>query len=87
MFAAHPQNSSEPSERIQFSFFSGRVDDFSDDFISVSRELASRKHEVRSFIRTPETVIRGSLRKGARVTVAFTHVDGGYVAHRVIIRG
>ena len=87
ILAARPQDPPVASTRIEFSFFSGRVDEFNDESISVSRELASRKHEVRTFVRTPETVIKGSLKKGAKVTVAFTRVDGSLVAHRVLIRG
>lgn len=87
LLVARPQETPVPVKRVEFSFFSGRIDEFSDESITVSRELASRKHELRMFVRTPETVIKGDLRKGAKVTVAFTTVDGNHVAHRVMIRG
>lgn len=84
---ARPQETPVPVKRVEFSFFSGRVDEFSDDSITVSRELASRSYEQRTFVRTAATVIKGTLKKGAKVTVAFTTMDGHHVAHRVMIRG
>lgn len=84
--AAYQQDATDNGPRLEYQFFSGRVDDFTDASLTVSRELASRKHEVRSFVRTSETFIKGELKKGVKVTVAFTTVDGSHIAHRVLIR-
>ena len=83
---ARAQDTSESSRTLELSFFSGHVEDFTAEMLSVSRELASRKREQRTFLRTPETVIRGSLKKGVKVTVAYTAADGTFTAHRVQVR-
>ena len=84
--AARPQEPQDPPKAAELRFFSGRVEEVTGESISVSRELASRKHEVRTFVRTADTIVSGALKKGAKVTVAFTTVDGNHVAHRVIVR-
>ena len=68
-------------------FFSGRIEDYCEDSITVSRTLASRDPEVRTFAINGEPSVRGELRRDARASVNYVATGGAYVARRILVRG
>jgi len=68
-------------------FFSGRIEDYCAESITLSRTLASREPVVRTFSINGETSVRGDLRRGVRASVNYVVTDGSYIARRILVRG
>lgn len=76
-----------PAPEDDTGFVSGAVVDLPSGRIVVSRTIIGKPAENRTFLRTEETKVEGTLRVGARVTVGFKETPEGEVAMRVIVRG
>ena len=68
------------------TFFSGTVDEFTAESVTVTRELLGNPAEHRTFAITAKTKVEGRLAEGARVTVKFRATDSGMMAETIIVR-
>ena len=75
-----------PKRDLAYQMFSGSVVEVSTDKLTVTRTLAGKPAEKRTFLMTAETKVEGRLRPKARVTVGYTSNDRGDVAVRIIVR-
>ena len=68
------------------TFFSGTVDEFTAESVTVTREVLGNPPEHRSFVINAHTKMEGKLAEGARVTVKFRATDDGMIADTIIVR-
>ena len=71
---------------VHDEFFSGSVQEVSENSVSVSRSLPGKNPETKVFVLDAETIVEGKLKKLARVTVGFRSHDGQDHAWRIIVR-
>ena len=76
-----------PSQQeAEDAFFSGTLDEFSDDSLTVTREVLGNPPERRAFRITSQTKLEGKLAEGVRVTVKFRAAEDTFVAETIIVR-
>ena len=68
------------------TFFSGTVDEFTSESVTVTRVVLGNPPEHRTFSVNAQTKVEGKLSEGARVTVKFRAVDAVMLAEAIIVR-
>ena len=68
------------------TFFSGTVDEFTAESVTVTREVLGNPPQHRTFALTAQTKVEGKLSDGARVTVKFRAMDDVLMAETIIVR-
>lgn len=67
-------------------FFSGTVDEFTAESVTVTREVLGNPPQHRTFVINAQTKVEGKLSDGARVTVKFRAMDDALLAETIIVR-
>jgi hypothetical protein len=75
------------AKEVDYQMYSGIVSGLDKQTLTVTRTVAGKPPESRTFLLKPETKIEGKLKTKARVTVGYLSKDEGEVAMRVIVRG
>lgn len=78
--------SASTADQPHREFFSGVITVLADGQITVSKTVSGKPSEARVFLIAKETRVEGKLRVKARVTVRYTHDDGGDHAVHIIVR-
>ncbi len=68
------------------TFFSGTVDEFTPESVTVTREVLGNRPEHRTFAINAQTKVEGKLSDGCRVTVKFRSVEDALVAETIVVR-
>lgn len=68
------------------TFFSGTVDEFTDETVTVTREVLGNPPEHRTFTITALTKVEGKLGEGVRVTVKFRATEDTFLAEAITVR-
>jgi len=86
VYLATPAGAFQPQQDEDDTFFSGTVDEFTSESITVTREVLGNPAEHKTFTINAQTTVEGKLAEGARVTVKFHATDDGVVAETIIVR-
>jgi hypothetical protein len=80
------QTEQPPVPSQQDQYFSGTIDAFEAQKITVTRTVLGKDSATRTFLITPETRVEGTLAVNARVTVRFVSADDGDRAVHILVR-